>query len=143
MNYSTFTGKAYSTGLKVWITVISKNNDTQTTIAKLREYHSVRHDLDHKHVVRLYNVFEDSAYYIFVEEHIHDQITLDKFIVQNKNLDEDRIKQIIIPLFYTVINMHGLGIMHETLLEKDVFIIPQNVGYKIKIGGIWKKIIKD
>ena len=64
--------------------MISKNTETHNTISKLKKYHAVRQDLDHQNVVRLFNVFEDCAYYIYVEEHVQDFMTLDKFIQENK-----------------------------------------------------------
>ena len=33
--------------------------------------------------------------------------------------------------------------MHETLLEKDVYVLESNLGYDVKIGGVWKKVIKE
>ena len=96
--------------------------------------------LNNNYIIKCYDCYEENGYLNIIMEYGGDK-NLDIFIKnQNKGIEEDIIKKIVLQICNGLKEIHNANIVHRDLIPGNIFINTNN--YSIKIGdfGISSKL---
>ena len=96
--------------------------------------------LNNNYIIKCYDYYEENGYLNIIMEYGGDK-NLDIFIKnQNKGIEEDIIKKIVLQICNGLKEIHNANIVHRDLIPGNIFINTNN--YSIKIGdfGISNKL---
>lgn len=110
------------TGTKVALKIINKKSITDPYVAKnLHREAAIMGRLNHKHIVRLYEVIETEQLYVLVQEYCPGGQVLDYIVVRNR-LSEKDARRFMRQLVSALDHMHRHGVSHRDMKPENMLL---------------------
>lgn len=123
------------------IKVVTKSKLTKEDEIALKDEISVLRELDHKNIIRLYDVFEEKDYYYLITEQMRGGELFDR-IVQKSYYNEKEARDVCMILFESIGHCHSQNIAHRDLKPENLLLADEENDSNIKIAdfGFAKKV---
>lgn len=134
-------GSHKQTGEHYAIKIVTKSKLTQEDEVALKDEIDVLQELNHVHIIRLYDVFEESQYYYLVTEKMSGGELFDR-IVQKSYYNEKEARDVCKILFEALQYCHAKRIAHRDLKPENLLLMSQDNDSDIKIAdfGFAKRV---
>jgi len=122
------------------IKIVIKAKLTQEDEVALKDEISVLKELNHEHIIRLYDVFDEPQYYYLVTELLHGGELFDR-IVAKSYYNEKEARDTCRILFQAMAYCHDRHVAHRDLKPENLLLLSQSNDSDIKIAdfGFAKK----
>lgn len=122
------------------IKIVTKAKLTQEDEDALKEEIAVLKELKHQHIIRLYDVFDESQYYYLVTEKMSGGELFDR-IVQKSYYNEKEARDVCKILFEALRYCHSHKVAHRDLKPENLLLFSEHNDSDIKIAdfGFAKK----
>lgn len=126
------------------IKVVSKAQLSREDEVALKDEIDVLNLLDHEHIIRLFDVFEESSYYYLVTEKMGGGELFDR-IVSKSFYNEKEARNTCKIIFHALAYCHSRGIAHRDLKPENLLLSSSTNNSEIKIAdfGFAKKARTD
>ena len=109
------------------IKIVTKSKLTQEDEDALKEEISVLKELQHAHIIRLYDVFDEPQYYYLVTEKMSGGELFDR-IVQKSYYNEKEARDVCKILFEAMRFCHSHNVAHRDLKPENLLLFVSNFG---------------
>lgn len=125
------------------IKIVTKAKLTQEDEEALKDEISVLNELKHQHIIRLYDVFDESQYYYLVTEKMSGGELFDR-IVQKSYYNEKEARDTCRILFEALRYCHAHKVAHRDLKPENLLLFSEHNDSDIKIAdfGFAKKCLE-
>jgi serine/threonine protein kinase len=110
------------TKAQVAIKVVKKANMKNIEVYQMRREIEVLKMCQHKSIIKLVDVFENSDYYYVVLEYLAGKDMFEYIQKRNFSLPEERVKQLMFQLMQAVKYLNAFGIVHRDLKLENVMM---------------------
>lgn len=123
------------------IKIVTKAKLSKEDEVALKDEIQVLEELKHKHIIRLYDVFEESQYYYLVTEKMMGGELFDR-IVQKSYYNEKEARDVCLILFDAMKYCHDHSVAHRDLKPENLLLASEDDDSNIKIAdfGFAKKV---
>jgi serine/threonine protein kinase len=134
-------GSHKATGQRVAVKVKVKADMSETDKEELTYELQVLHSLDHPHIIKLYELYDESDKVYIVNELVEGGELFDRIVARSKYSEKDA-RDIVRTLMETLLYMHEIGIVHRDLKPENLLLCSENDDTNVKIAdfGFAKKI---
>mmetsp|Transcript_32147 Transcript_32147/g.78116 ORF Transcript_32147/g.78116 Transcript_32147/m.78116 type:complete len:364 (+) Transcript_32147:73-1164(+) len=123
------------------IKIVTKSKLSKEDEVALKDEIQVLEELKHKHIIRLYDVFEEPQYYYLVTEKMLGGELFDR-IVQKSYYNEKEARDVCLILFDAMKYCHDHKVAHRDLKPENLLLASEDDDSNIKIAdfGFAKKV---
>lgn len=134
-------GVNLETGQKTAVKVVSKKKLSDEDYASLLMEIEILSQLDHPHIIRLYETFDEGTDFYIVTELVEGGELFDR-IVSKAHYTEKEARDLIKSLLETLNYMHTVGVVHRDLKPENLLLCSESDDSDIKIAdfGFAKRI---
>lgn len=131
-----------ATGDTYAVKVVTKSKLTKEDEIALKDEIDVLRELKHRHIIRLYDVFEEPSYYYLVTEQMRGGELFDR-IVSKSFYNEKEARDVCKILFEAIAYCHSKSIAHRDLKPENLLLRSEDNDSDIKIAdfGFAKKVL--
>eukprot|EP00540_Astrosyne_radiata_P017977 CAMPEP_0116844664 /NCGR_PEP_ID=MMETSP0418-20121206/12823_1 /TAXON_ID=1158023 /ORGANISM="Astrosyne radiata, Strain 13vi08-1A" /LENGTH=343 /DNA_ID=CAMNT_0004475661 /DNA_START=537 /DNA_END=1568 /DNA_ORIENTATION=+ len=125
------------------IKIVTKAKLTQEDEEALKDEIGVLRELQHQHIIRLYDVFDEPQYYYLVTEKMSGGELFDR-IVQKSYYNEKEARDVCKILFEAMRYCHSKRVAHRDLKPENLLLFSEHNDSDIKIAdfGFAKKVLE-
>lgn len=136
-------GQNRNTGDSFAIKIVTKAKLSKEDEVALRDEIDVLKDMEHKHIIRLYDVFEEPQHYFMVTEKMMGGELFDR-IVQKSYYNEKEARDTCEIIFSAIHYCHKKKVAHRDLKPENLLLTSENDDSDIKIAdfGFAKRVIQ-
>mmetsp|Transcript_24756 Transcript_24756/g.58118 ORF Transcript_24756/g.58118 Transcript_24756/m.58118 type:complete len:366 (-) Transcript_24756:870-1967(-) len=136
-------GQNRATGNSYAIKIVTKAKLSKEDEVALKDEIDVLKDMKHKHIIRLYDVFEEPQHYFMVTEKMMGGELFDR-IVQKSYYNEKEARDTCMILFSAIHHCHKMKVAHRDLKPENLLLTSENDDSDIKIAdfGFAKRVTK-
>eukprot|EP00531_Pseudo-nitzschia_arenysensis_P015637 CAMPEP_0116121086 /NCGR_PEP_ID=MMETSP0329-20121206/3514_1 /TAXON_ID=697910 /ORGANISM="Pseudo-nitzschia arenysensis, Strain B593" /LENGTH=354 /DNA_ID=CAMNT_0003614885 /DNA_START=92 /DNA_END=1156 /DNA_ORIENTATION=+ len=136
-------GSKRSTGESYAIKIVTKAKLSKEDEVALKDEIDVLQDMEHRHIIRLYDVFEEPQHYFLVTEKMMGGELFDR-IVQKSYYNEREARDTCLVLFSAIQYCHKKKVAHRDLKPENLLLTSENDDSDIKIAdfGFAKRVTK-
>jgi len=129
------------TSLETAVKVVSKTKLSDDDYASLMTEIHILSALDHPHIIKLYETFDEGSEFYIVTELVEGGELFDR-IVKKAHYNEKEARDLIKSLLETLKYMHGSGIVHRDLKPENLLLTSDADDAEVKIAdfGFAKKV---
>jgi len=134
-------GHNRQTGSSFAIKIVTKAKLSKEDEVALRDEIDVLKDMEHAHIIRLYDVFEEPANYYMVTEKMSGGELFDR-IVQKSYYNEREARDTCLILLSAIHHCHSKKVAHRDLKPENLLLTSENDDSSIKIAdfGFAKRV---
>mmetsp|Transcript_1161 Transcript_1161/g.1932 ORF Transcript_1161/g.1932 Transcript_1161/m.1932 type:complete len:344 (-) Transcript_1161:383-1414(-) len=131
-----------STGESFAVKVVTKSKLTKEDEIALKDEIQVLKELQHNHIIRLYDVFEERSYWYLVTEQMKGGELFDR-IVSKSYYNEKEARDVCKILFESIGYCHEKSIAHRDLKPENLLLLSEDDDSMVKIAdfGFAKKCL--
>ena len=131
-----------TTGESYAVKVVTKSKLTKEDEIALKDEIAVLKELQHKHIIRLYDVFEENSYYYLITEQMKGGELFDR-IVSKSFYNEKEARDVCRILFESIGYCHSKSVAHRDLKPENLLLRSETNDSDIKIAdfGFAKKVL--
>jgi len=136
-------GQNRTTGDSFAIKIVTKAKLSKEDEIALKDEIDVLKDMEHKHIIRLYDVFEEPQHYFMVTEKMMGGELFDR-IVQKSYYNEKEARDTCEIIFSAIHYCHKMKVAHRDLKPENLLLTSENDDSDIKIAdfGFAKRVEK-
>lgn len=136
-------GSKRSTAESYAIKIVTKAKLSKEDEVALKDEIDVLQDMEHRHIIRLYDVFEEPQHYFLVTEKMMGGELFDR-IVQKSYYNEREARDTCLVLFSAIHYCHRKKVAHRDLKPENLLLTSENDDSDIKIAdfGFAKRVTK-
>ncbi|KAL3903262.1 MAG: hypothetical protein SGILL_010511, partial [Bacillariaceae sp.] len=125
------------------IKIVTKSKLSKEDEVALKDEIQVLQELQHKHIIRLYDVFDEPQYYYLITEKMLGGELFDR-IVQKSYYNEKEARDVCLILFDAMNYCHHHNVAHRDLKPENLLLTSESDDSDIKIAdfGFAKKVTK-
>jgi len=125
------------------IKIVTKSKLSKEDEVALKDEIEVLNELKHKHIIRLYDVFEEPKFYYLVTEKMMGGELFDR-IVQKSYYNEKEARDVCLILFDAMKYCHDHHVAHRDLKPENLLLMSESDDSDIKIADFgFAKKVKD
>lgn len=134
-------GQNRQTGSSFAIKIVTKSKLSKEDEVALKDEIDVLKDMEHAHIIRLYDVFEEPANYYLVTEKMSGGELFDR-IVQKSYYNEREARDTCLILLSAIHHCHSKKVAHRDLKPENLLLTSENDDSSIKIAdfGFAKRV---
>lgn len=126
-------GTNNSTGKSFAIKIVTKSKLSHEDEVALKDEISILRVMDHNHIIRLYEVFDEPSYYYLVTEQMQGGELFDR-IVAKSYYNEKEARDVCKILFEALNYCHQKSVAHRDLKPENLLLMSKNNDSEIKIA---------
>eukprot|EP01006_Ploeotia_vitrea_P036076 TRINITY_DN65963_c5_g7_i1.p1 TRINITY_DN65963_c5_g7~~TRINITY_DN65963_c5_g7_i1.p1 ORF type:complete len:367 (+),score=5.44 TRINITY_DN65963_c5_g7_i1:173-1273(+) len=126
---------------KVAVKIVTKNKLTEEDLASLTTEIELLNSLDHPHVIKLFEVFEENGEFYIVTELVEGGELFDR-IVSKSHYNENEARNLVRIFLETMAYMHGSNVVHRDLKPENLLLTSMDDDANLKIAdfGFAKRV---
>uniref|UniRef100_A0A7S2U836 non-specific serine/threonine protein kinase n=1 Tax=Attheya septentrionalis TaxID=420275 RepID=A0A7S2U836_9STRA len=135
-------GTNKETGDSYAIKIVTKSKLTDEDMAALKDEISILKELKHDHIIRLYDVFEENAYFYLVTEQMLGGELFDR-VVAKSYYNEKEARDVCLILFQALNYCHERTVAHRDLKPENLLLMSKESDSELKLAdfGFAKKVL--
>jgi len=126
---------------KVAVKIVQRNKLSEEDLESLHTEVQILHDLNHPHIIKLHEVFEEHGEFYIVTDLVEGGELFDR-IVSKSHYTEKEARDLIKIFLEAMKYIHGQGVVHRDLKPENLLLVSEHDDADVKIAdfGFAKKI---